>query len=449
MYAEDFNHRSEETKRNSWEATASEFSSELSTQVSETRPLFQLYLISKKAPKSKRPLIKSTKFERLSFYNTYTIPAWKSEPICKEIVHHNSLIWLHVGNFMFKSLSHTFVHIFYASYSPEEHIFSTKMVPFCVGHKFLVLVASLSALMVSMNSLYLTFYYFINGFLYKNPWNRYNFEQNYNSGNIALLYYALLWGVTAILTFYVSKKFFWKVLHYAHWSIILTNILTVLYILIELSGLRRKREYVASTSDIITYKYWVLGLLCLYAIGIATLSEIIILYIFYPLGRLIDDYTFHYGEPPTRLRKISLQVVPFYYMIKFFALLYSLYGMRNSTKFIASQYLWCWYLMLVPLILGMIYNIYKQHVIRKASISQLFRPDPKWGPKDFSVRQLRKQYDSRVYVKSDVPRSLSRHLLSQAEPKVYKLDVRYDLYKKHHVEPLEVRFRVERENKEK
>ncbi|CAB3256118.1 unnamed protein product [Arctia plantaginis] len=137
------------------------------------------------------------------------------------------------------------------------------------------------------------------------------------------------------------------------------------------------------------------------------------------------------------------------FQIKFFALLYSLYGMRHSTKFIASQYLWCWYLMLVPLILGMIYNTYKQHVIHKASISQLFRPDPKWGPKDFSVRQLRKQYDSRVYVKSDVPRSLSRHLLSQAEPKVYKLDVRYDLYKKHHVERLEVRFRVERENKDK
>lgn len=47
MNTEDLKIRSEETRRDSWEAKASEMSSELSAQVSDIRPIFQLYLISK------------------------------------------------------------------------------------------------------------------------------------------------------------------------------------------------------------------------------------------------------------------------------------------------------------------------------------------------------------------------------------------------------------------
>ncbi|XP_046975568.1 uncharacterized protein LOC124541681 [Vanessa cardui] len=106
----------------------------------------------------------------------------------------------------------------------------------------------------------------------------------------------------------------------------------------------------------------------------ATLAEVIVLFWVYPMGRLIDDITFHYGMFPTKLRVWSFMIVPVFYL----------------------------------------------------SWTNLFKPAPEWGPKDFNSRQLRKQFDTREYIGSQAPRPLSRFLISKAELKSYKLDIPYE-----------------------
>ncbi|KAH9638823.1 hypothetical protein HF086_011378 [Spodoptera exigua] len=133
--------------------------------------------------------------------------------------------------------------------------------------------------------------------------------------------------------------------------------------------------------DIFSVVYTVFGLvteLCIvtrailwvYAKGIATWGEIVFLYLWYPIGRLIDDFTFHYGTPPTQLRILSIRLVPFYYMFKVYVMFNSLWKVMQKTKVgqECSHYVWSWSLMVLPIILGMLFTVSKYIVIQRLVI---------------------------------------------------------------------------------
>nr|XP_032529911.1 uncharacterized protein LOC116779619 isoform X3 [Danaus plexippus plexippus] len=107
---------------------------------------------------------------------------------------------------------------------------------------------------------------------------------------------------------------------------------------------------------------------------LSTLSETIIIFWLYPMGRLVDDITFHFGVPPTRLRIWSLFVLPIFY----------------------------------------------------SRILSLLTPVADWGPRSYNLRELRKKFDSRMYVRSQAPRDLSRNLIDKTEKTSYKLDIIYE-----------------------
>ncbi|CAH0698694.1 unnamed protein product [Spodoptera exigua] len=175
------------------------------------------------------------------------------------------------------------------------------------------------------------------------------------------------------------------------------------------------------------------AILFIYSKGVATMTESIFLYLLYPVGRLVDDYTFHYGAPPTKLRILSLRMVPVYYTVKFYFLMKAVWNVLENEKYgsLVPHYMWSWSLMLIPLFIGVVVVLYQYLIKQQMTWQLMFRPMPKWGPREFSERQLRKQYSSRYYISSEVPRLLSRYLIKKRESKVYKVDVRYDVQRRH------------------
>ncbi|CAK1541352.1 unnamed protein product [Leptosia nina] len=163
--------------------------------------------------------------------------------------------------------------------------------------------------------------------------------------------------------------------------------------------------------------------------SVVTLFEIIIIFYIYPLSRLVDDMTFFNGIRPTKLRLLTFWAAPCFYMLKFYMMIT---GFLTIVKFtnLAQEYPnydKFIYSLAIPLVTGAIFAIYKYVFIMKMGWMQLFKPLPNWGLKYFATRQLRKRYDSRFYVKSQVPRELSRYLIQKSELNEYKLDVRYDI----------------------
>ncbi|XP_022827462.1 uncharacterized protein LOC111357123 [Spodoptera litura] len=433
----------------------------LTTGVKYEDPRFHLNLVQKKEFPSERPIIPSTKFERLTFFRGYTSSQSKTEIVASHHVELNSFLWFYAFNVFFKSLPHGFVHFFLASYAPEEHSFIAKMVPFSIGLKYLFIITGFLELMLAVDVLVLMFHYTTFGIIAKNPWNRYlqviilvniilrkidaadlemlaesitapsvvhilaaRSEQKINPAqdstamvvSNALIY--IFKGLLSVkvkincedvintylppITFNEHSWFYlWPMLFQQFYLgdifsvlytvfnmvtdiciIMVTNLCVIETIVYEWPKFKRwSATIVISITGIIMYCITTIdtrAILWVYAKGIATVGEIVFLYLWYPVGRLIDDFTFHYGTPPTQLRILSLRLVPIYYIT---------------------------------------WNL-------------IMRPVPKWGPRDFTIRQLRKQFDSRYFIASDVPRLLSHYLLSKRETKVYKVDVRYDVQRR-------------------
>ncbi|XP_050553099.1 uncharacterized protein LOC118262858 [Spodoptera frugiperda] len=626
----------------------------LTTGVKYEDPRFHLNLVQKKELPSERPIIPSTKCERLTFYRGYTSSQSKTEIVASHHVELNSFLWFYAFNVFFKSLPHGFVHFFLASYAPEEHSFIAKMVPFSIGLKYLFILTGFLEMMLYVDLLVLMFHYTSFGIIAKNPWNRclnatyidprtslkvncyeikeftqkfinnthkysgfyfidsdtqeyfqvaqieYYKQQVYKIAtdwNITL--FVLLWFAVQGLQIYAWRKGFWKVLNYGQWGINSVDICVFIYLTVvhyqvahtekyshdyfhdysydlqkvsdketdsslgfsflaadlemlaesitapsvvhilaarseqEINPAQDSTAMVISNAliylfrgllsvkvkihcedlihtklppitfnerswfyqwpmlfqqfylgDIFSVLYTVFSMvteicivvvtnLCIietivyewpkvkrwnvttifsiagiimycittintrailwvYAKGIATVGEIVFLYLWYPVGRLIDDFTFHYGTPPTQLRILSIRLVPIYYIFKVYVMFSSLWNVMQKSKVgqECSHYIWSWSLMVLPIILGMLFTMYKYLVIHRVPWNFIMRPVAKWGPRDFSIRQLRKQFDSRYYIASEVPRLLSRYILSKRETKVYKVDVRYDVQRR-------------------
>ncbi|XP_047027858.1 uncharacterized protein LOC124635936 [Helicoverpa zea] len=351
-------------------------------------PRFNLHLVQKATEPSDRPMIDCTKFERLSFYRSYTSSPIKIELVVLSHLVLNDYIWFYVLNLFLKSLPHSFLHFFMASYAPEEHIFLTKMVPVCHGFKYLLVVAAFFELLLYSNSVIQLFHFSLDGLASKNPWNRavYSADVDLIAESISAP------PVVHILTARSTQE---------------------PTLLLSQPGLGPSMaEFMAD-----------------YHINKAliTVVESVFLYLLYPLGRLVDDYTFHYGTPPTRLRILNLRLVPVYYAFKYYFMMNATYDVLSQpeVKIKIPYFVWSWPIMAVPLFLGVLWIIYKY-----LTWQYIFRPIPKWGPRDFSERQLRKQYSSKYYISSEVPKLLSRYLMSKRESKVYKVDVRYDMQRR-------------------
>ncbi|XP_026726639.1 uncharacterized protein LOC113493056 [Trichoplusia ni] len=651
----------------------------VSKGVSLGDPKFNLQLVYKKDPPTGRPLIMSSKHDRLAFYRAYSSSSTKTEIVPTQSVNINSFLWLYTLNLLFKSLPHGFVHFFIAAYAPEEHMFVTKMVPFSTGAivlisglKYLFTMVGFFELLSVVDLSVMLFHYSLAGMLLKNPWNRcptpsvyhdntlnvtmrclelhdfahmfenrsyeyanftFVYEKDYHfqvaqieyyrykslfyfyhfcevdslwgwtkineiemvAGILDIVEFIILWSAITIFHLQTSSKYFWKLLNWSQWSINIVDLMNMGYLTlmhysqheeyrlakrggeeetrsqITLANIQMLAESITAPSivhvltsrsvqeidpardsttmvisnavlfifrgllgnsvkhycetmchteipitqfnqhswfyfwpmywtsfylgDIFSLLYLMLNLLnevlittviykcvveCIiyewkrvrrwmvmlafaifglvghifitvddrvilwiYGKGIATLSETIFLYVLYPVGRLVDDFIFHYGVAPTNFRIMSLRLVPVYYLIKLYLSIESLWEVLASGTTI-THYMWTWTVMVVPILIGNLYIIYRYLGVYKMTWNYIFRPLCNWGPRDFTVRQLRKQFDSRHYIGSEAPKLLSRYLMSKRESKIYKIDVRYDFARRSTVyRSMPVRFGVE------
>ncbi|XP_022827427.1 uncharacterized protein LOC111357098 [Spodoptera litura] len=592
-------------------------------------PRFHLHLVAKTSRPSERPIIRSTKWERLSYYRALTATPCKTEIIVMKHVELNVCIWFYVLNVFFITLPHCFVHFFMATYAPEEHLFLIKMVPICFGFKYLLVMAGFCEILLCLDTVMMLFHYLMDGIIRKNPWNRcdtktyydallnvtiqcYNlqeFAETFNNVTLgyekssymtpdknyiqisqmdyyrhlfeiwirhmsrifnilspipqvagkklkcmrgetkaselrkqhviidkvecfseieissislpptihcwyqmshvtekitggapsrskpmlsigelrahlhymneldvfrnASYFFVLFLGITLFHQL-VETKIFWKFLNGCQWGINIVDLITFIYLLAQSSELTEEQKLVNRTSEvnkgpsIFSSQFWsadvdvisesITAPAVIHVLSARSTQEIspstdtatmvisnaliylfrvsfvksIFLYLLYPVGRLVDDYTFHYGAPPTKLRILSLRMVPVYYTFKFYFLMKAVWNVLEDDKYgsLVPHYKWSWFIMLIPLFVGVLVVLYKYLIKRHMTWQFMFRPMPKWGPKEFSERQLRKQFSSRYYISSEVPRLLSRYLMTKRESKVYKVDVRYDVQRR-------------------
>ncbi|PZC73607.1 hypothetical protein B5X24_HaOG209052 [Helicoverpa armigera] len=564
------------------EATTMDFDTEsllsLGTGVKYEDPKFHLNLVQRKELPSERPLINSTKCQRLSYFRAVTSSQSKCEIVATQHSNINSFLWFYSFNVFFKSLPHYFVHFFLAAYAPEEHLFIVKMVPICFGMKFLfAIVGFLEVLFLTDLTVVMGFYTFY-GLVAKNPWNRcqkgrvyfdpmynltvhcyelkefstlfinkthYQYEMFYvhqdtgeyfqvsqleyyrdlvtyitSTWNISI--FVLSWLAVHLLPLLAWKASYWKILHYCQWGVNYVDIVLFVYLLymhyatgyhseinppIPFDKPGAEIKYGVTRLSVEAEQSLWAGDLEMLAESMTAPSVIHILvsrssqeidpaadssvmmisnaltYIFRALlvSRVkqhceelvhttmpfsgFNEHSWFYYWPMLWTDFILGDIFSVFYMnFNMFTEMFMI-GVTNlcvmetinyewprvkkwmiaTVSYTGSMwkamsaapvgqlnnhYVWSWGLMVLPIILGVFYMIYKYLVIHRTTWNYIFRPIPKWGPRDFSVRQLRKQFDSRYYIGSEVPRLLSRYLLSKRETKVFKVDVRYDVQRR-------------------
>ncbi|XP_073951368.1 uncharacterized protein [Choristoneura fumiferana] len=153
-----------------------------------------------------------------------------------------------------------------------------------------------------------------------------------------------------------------------------------------------------------------------------TLAEITIICFIYPLGRLVEDITFHSGIAPTLFTTFILRAMFIHYLYKSFTMLSNI----NQAIMAIEEELKIALLVLVFIvIIGIILKLYRIVYKMKKHWTLIWRPDKYWGPSDLSLRLLRKKFKSDKYVVSQAPRDLSRNLIGKTESSVYRLGLRY------------------------
>ncbi|CAH0406226.1 unnamed protein product [Chilo suppressalis] len=136
--------------------------------------------------RSKRTIIPSTRLERLSYFRSFVSTPSKTQIVCMQHVRFNRFLWYYIFNVFFKSLPHTFVYIFLASYAPDEHFFLTKMLPICSGFSLAYIIAAILDMTAYIDTVIRLLDYSIRGLLYKTPWNRCPVKSYQSSLNITI-----------------------------------------------------------------------------------------------------------------------------------------------------------------------------------------------------------------------------------------------------------------------
>ncbi|KAL0895267.1 hypothetical protein ABMA27_011416 [Loxostege sticticalis] len=385
-----------------------------------------------KETQTTRQLIPATWPEILAYYRSYVTATSKTQFIGMQYVDFNRFFWSYITTLFFKSLPHTYVQMFIASYCKDEHFFAPKMVPVTYGtnkHTYtltnfrlynirVILGQDNSSGDIDYNMLAETttapptvhilssrskreirpsrdssiinvsnaMYYIFKGFL--------SYRMKRYCDSVVQVHLHLLFACGSCAFFYLWPIYFS--------TFYLGDIFSIAFFFIHF--------LMDFFTAVITYQCLIEAIVCewrwakrplvnlynyMFMQGAATMLEIFTIYIIYPLDRLIDDITFFTGVIPTRLTTLNLRIVPVYYMSFF-----SLFITNIHTKIKNKSY----------------YNI--------SNYELLFVPDANWGP-EYSVRQMRKEYDSRTYVGSQAPKLLSRYMIHKAEAKKYTLNMKY------------------------
>ncbi|XP_050352799.1 uncharacterized protein LOC126775084 [Nymphalis io] len=332
---------------------------------SKTQSIRQnLFVIPPKKEKILRPTIDASWMEKLSFYRCYTSSVSKIELLCMQQNSVNRFLWFYIFNVLCKSLPMAYVYIFLSTYAPDHHFFLSKMVPICKVYE------DSEIQIVETN------------------------DEGHRTYLMNADFDLLAESMTAPpIAHIVSAR--------------------------STDEIKPSRNSaVIITSNAVYYLFR------------AALAEVIVLFWIYPLGQLIDDITFHYGMFPTRLRVWSFMIVPVFYSIKTYVIINRFNTVREENETFRSQHNTrsTFKYQAILFFVFAAYAFYQTTIKQKKRWTNLFKPAPEWGPKDFDSRQLRKQFDTREYIGSQAPRPLSRHLISKAELKSYKLDIPYETF---------------------
>nr|XP_021208261.1 uncharacterized protein LOC101735575 [Bombyx mori] len=519
-----YNREDEKQETSQWQLSFSSFPLQLERRSSKYKNVNQKHhvnLVKKQEWSSHRRVVQATKFERLSYYRTYVASANKAHYICLKNIQFNWFFWYYIINLFLKSLPHSYLYFFLASYAPEEHLFMTKMVPISYGFQYTFVMAGFTEVMGSIDSQIMLFDYVINGLLYRNPWNRclsnryvrknitihcYNFTEfskkfvnesvtvvenfyvdssgevfqvaqiefyqnksNLWETDIAIVYFIAILLLAGLFHTQVYNKLFWKILNVIQWTINTIDVLSFMFLwytefAVDSQILSSNVIHNADTEKKFDNSLWdadidmlaesttappVVHVLTarsiqdiepnrdsaimitsnafLYVFRVS-LVEVLVIYWMYPVERLLDDITFRYGLSPTRFRILNLRIVPVYYLFKCYLFIKYFVQITIKANFgnIFKYYFWTWSIILIPVLFGGLYIILVYVFKYKKSWLLVFSPDCCWGPKDPIVLYLRKLYDSRVYIRCQATRILSRYLISKSEPKEYVLDINYN-----------------------
>ncbi|XP_045485803.1 uncharacterized protein LOC111000967 [Pieris rapae] len=435
---------SEQEKKSSDEWHPGDVEESVSSVTSKICPHYQdLQVLQKKQFFLDRPLIPATYWERLSYFRSYATIQTRTMFLCVQEEDFKVYLWNYLINVFFKSLPTTYVYAFFSAYVPDTHFFIAKIFPIAYGSTVAFIITALIDLIMVTFSTTKYLDYVVLGFRYQSPWNRSRIGYFQDSNMIQTCsYFAILWVGATITYTMLFKRFLWKSSDFDLLSESMTTP-PLVHILHSRSNIDKKP--IQDSAFIVTSN-------AIYYTFRGTLMEVIILFCLYPMGRLVDDITFFNGVRPTKLRIFSFWAAPFFYMIKFYYMITGLFKVVIMTTLIQKYpYLYQYiYIPVIPMFIGALFAFIKYVLVKKMILVktangdtvfdsknkcgkayfqgwiQLFKPLPNWGPKDYTLRQLRKRFDSRFYITSQASRELSRYLIEKSELNEYKLDVLYE-----------------------
>ncbi|KAL0849722.1 hypothetical protein ABMA28_011680 [Loxostege sticticalis] len=419
-----------------------------------------------KETQTTRQLIPATWPEILAYYRSYVTATSKTQFIGMQYVDFNRFFWSYITTLFFKSLPHTYVQIFIASYCKDEHFFAPKMVP--VTYDLVVEIGRKSCPTTPSTSWQNDARWY---FRPPSMLRHFGSSIDESRGPCSIDYNMLAETTTAPPTVHILSSRSKREIRPSRDSSII-NVSNAMYYIFKGFLSYRMKRYCDSVvqvhlhllfacgscaffylwpiyfstfylgdifsiafffihflmdffTAVITYQCLIEAIVCewrwakrplvnlynyMFMQGAATMLEIFTIYIIYPLDRLIDDITFFTGVIPTRLTTLNLRIVPVYYMPSMHIII-----MCTLTERL---------FLFINLFLGSVLKRFHQNLNPLFNYELLFVPDANWGP-EYSVRQMRKEYDSRTYVGSQAPKLLSRYMIHKAEAKKYTLNMKY------------------------
>ncbi|XP_045503817.1 uncharacterized protein LOC123700595 [Colias croceus] len=369
-----------------------------------------LHVISKNEIQSDRPMIHATKWEVLAYYRGFATGPTKTQFLCMQQENFKTYLWFYLSNVLCKTLTTTYIYVFFSVYAPDSHFFISKMQPIAYGSTIAFIITAILQLVVFIHNTTVYLDYLIQGVLFKSPLN-------------SFIHLCAVYFETGFKHYPSYGQELIELLQITDIDLLSESTTAPPVIHVLSSRSIREIKPIQDSSLIVTSN----AIFNIFR-GFVSLMEVLIIFYMYPMGRLVDDLTFFSGVRPTKLRVITFWITPVFYTIKIYIMMEGYFGV-SSLAYLSEDYPFYGeliYFLAIPMVLGALYAIYKYVFKFKMGFQQLFKPLPNWGPRDFLIRRLRKLYDSRVYIGSRAPRELSSYLFEKADLNAYKLDIRYD-----------------------
>ncbi|CAG4990928.1 unnamed protein product [Colias eurytheme] len=131
-----------------------------------------LHVLSKKEIQSDRPMIHATKWEVLAYYRGFATGPTKTQFLCMQQENFKTHLWFYLSNVLCKTLTTTYIYVFFSVYAPDSHFFISKMQPIAYGSTIAFIITAILQLVVFIHNTTVYLDYLIQGVLFKSPWNR-------------------------------------------------------------------------------------------------------------------------------------------------------------------------------------------------------------------------------------------------------------------------------------